>query len=110
MSDIVITKNLGYDVGIADGVVDLVVNDAGTVIYTKPLRYIPVSSWSISEISPIIVSDSVVLVLEADHIEMVSPYSYAHLEFYLTYNSDFVFDGAQSSDVLYKFESIYQDG
>ena len=87
-------KIIGYEIGIENGSPHLTINDDGNVMDAPLRRYFPVSPWSKSDISPIIVSDKIVLALEAQCIDLISPYNYGHFEFILTYNNNFVLDGA----------------
>lgn len=105
-----IKEKADFQIDIIDDEFNLVVNNEGEIITTAPHRYLTISSVSLTQLTPPLVSDGINLVLEAECLTPPIPYSYAHLEFILSYNKDFVADGALDVDILYKFESVNQDG
>ena len=105
-----IRKNLGHTLGVEDGNLDLTVNDAGQVLRATPSKYLPISSWTPSSIRPVIMSNGIIMVLMSELPEVPDTYTYAHLEYTLTYNPSFVSDGSPNEDVLYQFSSVDQDG
>lgn len=88
----------------------IALNDSGDVLTCNVTKYVPLSSASTSSILPPIVSNGINLILESECPELASSFQRAHLEFVLSYNADFVKDGAQEDDVLYRFESVDPDG
>ena len=110
MITIDIKEKADFQIDIIDDEFNLVVNNEGEIITTAPHRYLTISSVSLTQLTPPLVSDGINLVLEAECVTPPSPYSYAHLEFILSYNKAFVADGALDLDILYKFESVNQDG
>lgn len=110
MKKVKLNKHFGHIVGVDSGDVDLTLNSEGTIYRSNPRKYIDVSSWAKSSITPPYYSDSTILILETDLPDVPIGYSYAHIEYVLTYNQDFVLDGELTADVLYKFESIDIDG
>lgn len=110
MDSINIKNKHNHDIRSVDGRLDLSLISDGKVINVRPERYYPVSPMTVSDVKPVLVSDGIILILEAECEAIPLGYQNAHMEFVLTYNPDYVIDGALDSDILYKFESYKQDG
>lgn len=110
MIPIQIKSKVDYQIDSIDGSLNIAVNNSGQVLACQPSKYISVSSMSVSQISPPIISDGINLILEGECLTLPGGYLYGHFEFVLTYNQDFVTDGSQESDILYKFNSFDLDG
>lgn len=100
----------GYQFDLQGEVPSIVLNDSGDILTCDPTKYISLSGGYVSGIIPSTVSDGINLILESECPTIISPFQYAHLEFVLSYNANFVKDGASESDVLYRFESLDPDG
>ena len=110
MSTITIQDILGHSIKEVEGSVDLTVNSAGDILNAVVPKYVSESfTPSVTDVEPPFVTFDLNLILEASRHD-ISAWDYAHFEFVLSYNSDYVADGLQDKDVLYRFSSLDIDG
>jgi len=110
MIPIEIKTKVDYQIDSINGKMNIAVNNSGEILACQPSKYISISSMSVSQINPPIISNGINLILDGECLTLPGGYSYGHFEFVLTHNSNFVIEGSQESDILYKFNSFDLDG